>query len=184
MALYLTASYSTMCEILMKFISPLHVRNPFLAIRPIVRRGFLLSALGAFLLTGASGWADLGTALNAPYLTWYTGGNANWYGQSLITHDGSAAAQSGLMGGNNMSSRLNTTVTGSGTFSFWWKVWSEQNHDNLLFYINDVEQMRTSGVSNWAVSSFIVGAGTHTFKWLYSKDGSGSYGLDAGWGDE
>src|ERR1035437_9047854 len=88
------------------------------------------------------------------------------------------------MGGNNMSSRLNTTVTGSGTFSFWWKVWSEQNHDNLLFYINTVEQMRTSGVSNSAVSSFPVGAGTHTFKWLYSKDGSGSYVLDAGWVDE
>lgn len=127
---------------------------------------------------------DLGTALNAPYLTWYTSGNRDWYAQSLITNHDSAAAQSGLIGDNNMYSRLSTTVTGSGTFSFWWKVWSEQNSDYLLFYIDDTLQMWTSGVSNWAKSSFTIGAGTHTLKWLYRKDGSGAYGLDAGWVDE
>ncbi|MDP2990969.1 MAG: hypothetical protein Q8O57_10470, partial [Kiritimatiellota bacterium] len=41
----------------MKSIAPLHAQNHFLAIRPIVHRGLLLSALGVFLLTGAAGWA-------------------------------------------------------------------------------------------------------------------------------
>lgn len=127
---------------------------------------------------------ELGTALNAPYLTWFTGGNRNWFGQSLTTHDGVSAAQSGLLDSDNMYSRLSTTVTGSGTLSFWWKVWSQQNLDNLKFYIDDHEQMRTSGLSNWARSSFTIGAGTHTFKWLYSKDASISEGLDSAWVDE
>lgn len=207
------------CEMLMKSTSPLHARNHFVAIQPIVRRGLLLLALGAFLLTGAAGWAvqpqasvssasdsnpispnpvantwnivdygsdtatDLGAALNATYLTWYTGINASWYGQSLITHDGVAAAQSGLIG-DGMSSRLSTTVTGSGTFSFWWKVWSEQDYDYLQLYVNNVRQMQISGLSDWANISFPLGAGMHTIKWQYSKDGAVSSGLDAGWVDE
>ncbi|MFA5344393.1 MAG: M4 family metallopeptidase [Kiritimatiellia bacterium] len=124
--------------------------------------------------------ANLGAALNAPYLTWHTDSNASWYGQSLITNTIPVAAQSGLISSNSYS-QLSTTVTGPGTFSFWWKVWSEQNYDYLRFYTNDIKQMQISGDPGWAKISFTVGAGTYTLKWIYTKDESVSIGLDAGW---
>ncbi len=125
---------------------------------------------------------DLGAALNAPYLTWYSGGS-RWYGQSLITHDGVAAAQSGLMD-NNSFSRLTTTFNGSGTLTFWWNVWSRQNYDYLSFSLDNILKARISGIGSWAQCSFTVGAGAHTSKWVYSKSASGFFGLDAGWVDQ
>ena len=72
----------------------------------------------------------------------------------------------------------------AGTISFDRKVSSEQSWDYLIFYIDGIEQARWSGESDWSNVSYSVAAGTHTFKWLYSKDGSVSSGTDAAWIDE
>lgn len=114
-----------------------------------------------------------------------TGGNGNWKGQSAISQDGVDAVQSPVIT-HSQSSWMETTVTGPGTLSFWWKVSSEANFDFLKYYIDDVLQSEgISGESGWAqVTGISVPAGSHTIRWEYSKDGSVSSGSDAGWVDQ
>lgn len=128
---------------------------------------------------------DLGTALNSPYLTWYTGGNSNWFAESTVTHDGVLAAQSGHIS-HNQQSRLQTTVTGPGTLSFWWKVSSEYPYDYLRFFVDDVEQTKITGETDWALKTYSVGSGAHTVRWIYNKDfiDTEPVGFDAGWVDQ
>ena len=79
---------------------------------------------------------------------------------------------------------METTVTGPGSLSFWWKVSSESGFDYLEFYINGVLQAgHISGDVDWQQKSFDFGAGVQTLRWRYSKDGSTSSGQDRGWVD-
>ncbi|MCX6874983.1 MAG: M6 family metalloprotease domain-containing protein [Verrucomicrobia bacterium] len=129
---------------------------------------------------------DLPQALDTPALTWTTSGNANWAGQILTTHDGVDAAQSGLIA-NLQQSITETTVTGAGSLSFWWKVSSEAGWDFLRFYLDGVEQpgiVAISGEVDWQQQTLAVPAGSHTLRWTYSKDYSNSVGLDAAWLDQ
>ena len=95
------------------------------------------AALAAVCLP--AGAATLGEALNATDLTWTTGGNAAWYAESTTTYDGLWAAQSGTISASQ-ETWIQTTVTGPGPLSFWWKVSSESCCDDLEFYINGVRQ--------------------------------------------
>jgi len=122
-------------------------------------------------------------ALDACQLTWTTGGDAAWFPQTTNTHDGVDAAQSGHIG-DSQQTWLETTVTGPGTLSFWWKVSSESCCDPLTFYVDGVYQADIRGVVDWAQPTFSIAAGTHTLRWTYSKDGSVASGLDAGWVDQ
>jgi hypothetical protein len=54
----------------------------------------------------------------------------------------------------------------------------------LKFYIDGVEKDTWSGEEDWAEVSFPVTAGTRTFEWTYSKDGSDSSGDDTAWIDD
>ena len=125
----------------------------------------------------------LGQALNNSSLTWSTSGNAAWFGESAVTHDGNSAAQSGDIA-DSQSSTLQTTVTGPGTLTFWWKVSSEQYFDYLSFYIDSALQAAVSGEQGWQQQAFAVPAGSHALKWTYAKDPSVSDGTDAGWVDQ
>ena len=123
---------------------------------------------------------DIGRAVNAPGLTWTSNGDALWFGQTNYTHDGVVAAQSGPIGDNQQSS-IQTTITGPGTLSFWWKVSSEQWFDFLACSIDAVQQAAISGEVDWQLETLRVPAGTHTLVWTYAKDPTVSVGLDAGW---
>ncbi len=111
------------------------------------------------------------SALNSPGLVWVSSGNANWFPQSIVTHDGVNAAQSGVIT-HNQSSTLEATVTGPCTVSFWWKVSSESGFDFLRFYLDGAEQggslARISGLVDWTQKSVVIPAGTHTVKWSYT----------------
>ncbi len=127
---------------------------------------------------------SLGDAVDAPHLTWTTGGNANWFGQSATTHDGVDAAQSGPIT-HNQRTWMETTVTGPGTLTYWWKVSSESDYDFLEFYINGSSQSWwISGNTDWEQKSHTLSTGTNTLRWLYVKDGSVSSGSDCGWVDQ
>ena len=140
-----------------------------------------------------SAWLDqvvfapsLPQALDTPNLVWTTSGNAAWAGQMLVTHDGVDAAQSGPITHEQLCT-IETTVTGPGLLSFWWKVSSEANCDYLAFLMDGVEQTGIAGISgevDWQQKSLLVPAGTHTLRWVYSKDFSQSVGADAGWLDQ
>ncbi len=131
---------------------------------------------------------NLPAALNATNLTWTTlpqGYAAPWFAQNHETHDGDAAAQSGAIS-HNQQSVLQTTVTGPGTLSFWWKVSSEAHYDFLRLYWNNLNTSDTSisGETDWQQITLTLSPGSHTLRWVYSKDGSLSVGRDAGFLDE
>lgn len=126
----------------------------------------------------------LGDALDSPALTWTTGGDANWQSQGSVTHDGVDAAQNGDID-DDEESWVQTTVTGPGTLTFWWKVSSEGGFDYLTLYVDgDPEEDRISGEVDWEQVSLPLTAGTHTLRWLYNKDGSADEGEDSGYLDE
>jgi alpha-tubulin suppressor-like RCC1 family protein len=129
--------------------------------------------------------ADLAAALNATNLPWSTTPtNAAWFAEIAVTHDGDAAAQSGHIA-DNQQSVLQTTVTGPGTLTFWWKVSSEEGYDGLWFSMDFLDWAAwISGESGWKPFTYRVPAGSHVLHWAYTKDGSVSVGQDAGWLDE
>ena len=124
-------------------------------------------------------------ALDTTGLTWTTGGDATWYGQPLITHDGVDAAQSNDID-DLQTAWLQTTINGPGTLSFWWKVSSEENFDKLAVYLgaNPDPEAAVSGEVDWTLQSINLPAGNHVVRWQYSKDDSASQGDDAAWLDQ
>jgi hypothetical protein len=125
----------------------------------------------------------LGEALNATQYVWTTGGTTNWFGQTAITHDGVSAAQSGPIT-HSQSTWVETTITGPGTLSWWWKVSSESSYDYLRFYLDGTNTYYMSGEVDWIQSQKVLGGGTHTCRWTYVKDYTASAGADAGWVDQ
>ena len=85
---------------------------------------------------------------------------------------------------HNQKAFVETTVPGAGVVSFWWNLSSEANGDFLRFFIDNVEKANISGEVAWTKVSFELGeGGTHTLRWEYTKDASGSSGKDCGWID-
>ncbi|MCP5149102.1 MAG: hypothetical protein H6982_00005, partial [Chromatiales bacterium] len=72
----------------------------------------------------------------------------------------------------------------SGFVSFARRVSSEVNFDFLRFYVDGVQLAQWSGFHDWATVNFPVSAGTHAFRWAYTKDGSVDDGADTAWIDE
>jgi RHS repeat-associated protein len=125
---------------------------------------------------------SLGQALDSG-LTFTTGGADEWTTTYAESKQGWYAARSGYLDGEQ-ESWLQTQVEGSGTVTFWWKVSSEEGSDYLEFWLDGVRQSGSiSGSVDWEQKSFTVGTGTHTFKWRYSKSGSGYAGDDCGYVD-
>lgn len=122
--------------------------------------------------------AGLALALDATNLTWNTGGDVGWAGQTAYSHDGNAAASSGLIN-NNQQSWLQTTVTGPGSILYWWEV-SSAYGNYLDFAVDGLIKERITGTVPWLNRAWFIGTGTHTLRWRYSKDAGGSSGLDAG----
>jgi hypothetical protein len=122
-------------------------------------------------------------ALNTTGVVWSTTGNAAWFGQSAITHDGSAASQSGHIS-DNQQSLLQTSYVGPATISFWWKVSSEPFWDTLSFSVSGVSYTNISGEVDWQQQTFSIPTGMQVLQWIYSKDPDTSIGVDAGWLDQ
>ncbi|MTK64581.1 MAG: M6 family metalloprotease domain-containing protein, partial [Methanobacterium sp.] len=123
-------------------------------------------------------------------LNWTTDGDQNggkstgWISQTGVSHDGLDSAQAGFIN-DNQKTWIQTTVTGPGIVSFWWKVSSELNKDRLVFAIDGINQTSISGDVDWYELSYkIIGNGVHTLNWTYIKDGSGFDGNDTGWIDD
>jgi hypothetical protein len=133
---------------------------------------------------GGGGGGTLGDAVDNTALTWTTGGNANWAVDTSTYYYGTSSAKSGTIT-DNQNTYIQTTVTGAGTLTFYWKVSSESSYDYLRFYIDGTEQTGSiSGEVSWTQKSFSIASGSHTLKWAYTKDGSVSSGSDCGWLDK
>jgi hypothetical protein len=139
------------------------------------------STSGNALLTVTT--VPLAVALDYAGPAWATYGNGGCYGQIGTTYDGVDAVQSGWIT-NSQISTLQTTLTGPGNLSFWWKVSSETNYDFLRFSINGVEKTNICGEVDWRQQTFSLSPGRQTVSWSYTKDVSLSRGMDAGWIDQ
>jgi fibronectin type 3 domain-containing protein len=126
---------------------------------------------------------SLGDAVDNPALSWSTGGDANWFGQTVTSYYDGDAAESGAVGDFDYT-YIQTTVNSPGILTFYWKVSSELDYDELKFYIDGTEEDSISGDVGWTAKSYELSSGTHTLKWLYEKDGVGSEGSDCGWLDK
>jgi hypothetical protein len=124
-------------------------------------------------------------ALNTATWSWTTGGDANWFGQPLVTHDGVAAAQSGAISDSQETWLETSSLVGPGTLTFWWKVSCVQDFDFLTFLVDGNLQDLISGKVDWTHFSLHVDAGPHVLHWSYSKfDGNPSAGPDTAWVDQ
>jgi internalin A len=123
-----------------------------------------------------------GQLLETTNLSWTTGGDAPWFGQNFLNHNGHAVAESGAVG-NNQQSWLQTTVTGPGKLSFWWKVSSEPDADWIEFQMNG-QTNRLSGNVDWKQQIANVPPGVQTLTWVYQKNDKTSAGLDSAWLDQ
>jgi hypothetical protein len=62
---------------------------------------------------------------------------------------------------------------------------SEEDADDLTFYIDGIKQQNYSGEVDWTRSlDFPVTAGSHSFEWKFQKDASDSVGADSAWLDD
>mgnify|MGYP000922292211 CR=1 FL=1 len=137
--------------------------------------------------------STLGEAVDAPSLTWTTGGDDDW-----TVEDGNGVGGSCAMSGQALyccdGSWIETTVTGPGTLTFAWNVSSGYDEsddlndptysDLLRFSIDGATQKNIAGEDfTWTGETFEIGEGAHTLRWTY-LDGSGdSAGKDCGWLD-
>ena len=116
---------------------------------------------------------------------WETLGGASWYIDNSTSNTGSYSARSGAIGNTHLTTlQVSIDVSEDGMISFYKKVCTEANKDKLTFYIDNTAKGEWSGEVDWSQETFPVSAGTHKFKWIYMKDGSGSYGDDCCWIDD
>ncbi|MEK6673373.1 MAG: BACON domain-containing protein [Nitrospirota bacterium] len=148
------------------------------------RTGNMTVAGQTFTISQSGISLTIGEAVDNTSLTWTTGGNADWAGQTTVSYYGGDAARSGTIT-HNQTTWVQTTVTGPATLSFYWKVSSESSFDYLRFYIDGVEQTGSiSGSVDWTQKTYTISSGSHTLKWEYTKDISLNNGSDAGWLDK
>ncbi|HMJ90269.1 MAG TPA: MBG domain-containing protein, partial [Candidatus Acidoferrum sp.] len=126
---------------------------------------------------------SLGEAVDAPLLIWRTGGNTSFVAQAAVTHDGLDAAQSGIIG-HSQESWMETTVSGPGALTFWWKVSAEPSNDKLRFSVNGSEQFAINGEVNWQFRTVSISSGSKVLRWRYTKNSSKVGGQDRAWVDQ
>ena len=135
-------------------------------------------------VAGCARYADRYAEAVDVHLDFTSGGDETWETQIYASYHNGDAARSRYNVSSNDESWIQTTVDGEGTLKFNWKVSSEADSDYLEFYIDSVRQDRISGEQDWAEKSYeITGSGSHTLKWRYVKDSSGSSGSDRGYVD-
>lgn len=153
---------------------------------PVLGDGYSsYGSLGFYSLAGPDPEPDLDTAINEAAnnaFNWSSGGNRKWLTENDAARGGEVARSGPI--GHGEKSHIQTSLTGPGTLSFWWKVSSQPTYDVLRLLLNGVEQARISGNTTWARHSLVLPWGGNTVKWEYIKNGSVVAGSDAGWVDQ
>ncbi len=147
------------------------------------------SVLFLFFISVTTHAQTLGQAVDNSSLVWTTGisPSSAWTGESQTYHYGGSAAMSvPLSSFNNGPCSIQTTVTGPGTLTFWWKVSSTLSGGQLIFQIGTAQQNAILDNVDWQPQTYYLGAGTQTLQWVasnYQFGGGSAYGyLDAvGW---
>ena len=122
--------------------------------------------------------------VNGANLEFSTGGAAEWFADSVNSHDGNGSLRSGVVE-NGEETWIETTVSGECRLSFWWKASSECYDKDVFDYaylsIDGVPQgtlqdykltgISIGGTTGWTnVVIDICGKGDHAIRWTYVKD--------------
>jgi hypothetical protein len=115
---------------------------------------------------------------------WQFSGNQPWEASNQYPYQGLYSGRSGAITDNQTSElKITYEVMAEDSITFVRKVSSEAA-DKLKFYIGTELMGDWSGTSEgWRREAYAVTPGTRTFKWVYSKNGSGSGGSDRAWLD-
>ncbi len=115
---------------------------------------------------------------------WIDGGNLPWTITNVSPFEGVFSAKSGAIG-HSQSSQLILTydVPVADSIKFYVKTSCEQVADGFKLYIDNMLKISYSGNTPWTYVSLPISAGTHTFKFIYSKNGGTSTGSDCAWID-
>ncbi|NTW80237.1 MAG: S8 family serine peptidase, partial [Geobacteraceae bacterium] len=122
---------------------------------------------------------------NLSRLPWMLSGDGSWNVTSTRPHAGIYSAEAPVSINDGQSAGIEVQKEcAEGNITFWHSVSSEQYGDFLTFFIDGVAQGAWSGDMPWAQASYPVSSGIHSFKWVYSKDGSVSSASDTAWVDD
>lgn len=103
-----------------------------------------------------------------------------WKVDTTFQYETQATLRSGAIGHNGTTAiTLNFTLVETGSITFPYCITSEGNYDWLTVNIDGTQRVHVSGSYNWTVYTQQLDAGEHTVTFTYSKDGSGSTGVDA-----
>lgn len=114
-----------------------------------------------------------------------------WSVTKSSVYEGAYCISSKKLGDGKTAAVSYTSNFESGRISFYMKISSEVGYDHGSFYIDGNRQILPNAASGegvtgnvpWTFASYPVGAGTHTFKWVYTKDDSYAGGKDRVWLD-
>ena len=110
---------------------------------------------------------------------WRNNSSSPWTITTQSPYEGTYCAKSGSIGNSSNTSLIITdTVMVADTISFFYKVSSEQNYDNLTFKIDGRTKDEWSGNINWTRAAYPINVGVHTYTWTYTKDYYQNSGLD------
>jgi hypothetical protein len=125
-------------------------------------------------------------ALDDDGRAWTTDGTASarWTGQIHAgAQDGIDQAIAGPAA-DGSSTWLETTVTGPGSATFWWRTSSEEDYDLLTFTLDGGSPQEVTGETSWSQVTIAIPSGSHVLRWTYSKDESVSSGADRAYLDD
>lgn len=131
----------------------------------------------------------LGVALDNTALSFASEGEIPWWGQTMETHDGKAAAccVNPSSADTNLwtaESSLKTTIRGPGRLSFWWRC--DGNYGWLNFYADGTRVASVASEQTWEACSWDV-ASTNSVEveWnLWRRNSSDSFCTAMGWVDQ
>lgn len=113
-------------------------------------------------------------------LNWVLDQAYPWQISDNNPYEGSYCMKSDNHAPNSLSTmQVTMDIPFDGYFSFFYRISSESWEDYGIFYIDNNQYDYWSGISNnWNERNYSITAGTHTFKWTYSKNNSGDSGDD------
>ena len=114
---------------------------------------------------------------------WVSAGNLPWTVTSQYPYQGNFSAKSGVIGANETTEiKITYNVMTPDSIAFIRKISSEDN-DKLQFYIGNTLIQEWFGMMSWSREAYPVQPGNHTFRWVYTKNGSTNGGADCAWLD-
>ncbi len=129
-----------------------------------------------------------GEAVDAPALSFTTGGEADWSVDASVGCTNNVSAKSGAVVNGGQSSWIETTVSGAGTLVFRWNVMGGIYRNKPFAFakveVDGEEQAQESKTESWKEQTVDVeGTGTHTIRWTYLRTSGRDADGDCAWID-